>query len=361
MTWPVPAPGSIADRAASTYESNPALTGIDARSETSLAAIQTFVVEGSIFDLYLYQANCAQELMPDTAIDNLPRHGNIWGIPREQATAATGSVSVAGTPLTTVIPSDFQFTAPSGVLITTTASVTIGSTGVASLPVIGLASDNSASNLAAGTVLEVVSPLAGLVPQSATVELAADGVSGLSGGAPIEDIEAWRGRILARIRAPAMGGSVSDYEQWAKDAVSTVNYVKAYANFTGLGTVGVVIAGPGPRVSTSGEVTDVQTYIDGPLIRPVTAAVTVYAASLLPVNFTLHLNPDTPAIRAGVLSALQLAFQTDGDIGGTGYVSRWDAAISSTSGEYSHERTLPSADVVPSQTQILTLGTVTWV
>jgi uncharacterized phage protein gp47/JayE len=354
----VPASGDIANRAAAVYEGTPALSGIDARSEASLAAASTRVTELSTLDLYLFQANLAQELLPDTAQDWLARHANIWGVPQLQPTPAVGSVTFAGA-VDTDIPADFTLKAPSGVFITTTVSETIPSGGTISVAVTGQASDGTAGNIAAGTTLNVVSPLEGLNPQSAIVNLAADGVSGLSGGTNLELIEAWRTRILARIRAPAMGGSASDYETWAKDALSSVAYASTISNWVGLGTVGVVIALAGPAAPATGDVTTVQNFIN--TVRPVTAAVTVIAATLLPVNFSLHLNPDTPAIRAGVTSALALEFANDGEIGGTGYRSRWFDAVGSVSGEYSCEMTVPAADVVPTNTQILTLGTITWV
>ena len=359
MTWPVPVPGQIASRAAAVYESTPGLEGIDARSEASLAAASTRVLEGATFDLYLYQANLAQELMPDTAQDELPRHGNIWGVPRLQASgsvgAATFTASVAGA---IVVPAGFTLTAPSGVVVTTTASVAIAAGASMAVPLAGQASDGAAGNLAAGIVLQAVSPLSGLNPQGAIVTATPDG-SGLSGGAPIEDLEAWRSRILARIQAPAMGGSAIDYQTWAKQALDTVSYVAVQKNWVGLGTVAVVVAMAGPRVPTTTEIGIIAAYIA--TRQPVTAAVTVLGATLLPVNFSIHLNPDTVSIRAAATTALQLAFVSDSVIGGTGYVSRYDDALSSASGEYSHERVAPAADVVPAATQLLTLGVITWV
>jgi uncharacterized phage protein gp47/JayE len=151
---------------------------------------------------------------------------------------------------------------------------------------------------------------------------------------------------------------VADYTAWAEAALSGVAYVQTVPNNTGLGTVGVWFAMAGPAAPTTAEVSAVQAYID--TVRPVTAAVTVMAATLVPVNVTLHLNPDTPAIRAAATAALQLSFAQDAAIGGTVYVSRLDNAISSSDGEYSHERSLPAADVAMSNGQLPVLGTVTF-
>ena len=61
--------------------------------------------------------------------------------------------------------------------------------------------------------------------------------------------------------------------------------------------VGVVVAMPGPAVPTSGELAAVDAYLQS--VRPVTAQVITLAASLYPVNCTLHLNPSTASTQAG--------------------------------------------------------------
>ena len=263
----------------------------------------------------------------------------------EPAPSSTPAVSTCAWVRVTV-PAGFQVVAPSGAIFATTAS---GSIGGASIPLAALAT-GSAGNLPAGTICTAVSPLAGLAPQSVVLD-------GMSGGTDLEATEAWRIRILARIRQPAMGGAANDYVTWAKAALDSVVYAAVLPNWLGMGTVGVVIGMAGPRVPTSGEVAAVAAYI-APR-RPVTAAVTVLAASLAPVNISLHISPDTTATRAAVLAALQLSFAQDAQIGGTVFASRLDNAISG-SGEYSHERFTPSADVAVSATQLPTLGSVSF-
>ena len=144
---------------------------------------------------------------------------------------------------------------------------------------------------------------------------------------------------------------------WAKDALSTVAYVETLPAWTGLGNVGVAIAMSGPRVPTSPELAAVAAYINAR--RPVTAAVFVLGATLLPINISLHLIPDTVATRAAVTAALQIAFLQDAQIGGTVFASRLDNAISG-SGEYAHERFSPTADVAVGATQLPTIGTVSF-
>lgn len=351
MPWPLPAPGEIADRAAAVYEGVPALAGIDARSPNTVATQNCRITELSATDVYLFQGYLAQELMPDTAQDNLARFGSIWGVPQLQPTAATGNAIFAGIPFQ-VIPADFEGYDQAGLIIETVNAGTLDGSGAGTLPVIAITT-GSATDRAGGTVFTAVSPLAGLTSQTLTLDS-----SGLSGGTDLEDREAWRQRILARIRQPPGGGDISDYVQWAKAADDQVAYVSVIPGMGGLGNVGVIVGMIGPRVPTGGEITAIQAYIAA--LAPVTANVIVLACTLQPVSFTIHLNPDTTANRAAASVALALSFQQDASIGGTVYMSRIDNALASSDGEYSHERSVPSADVTMTALQLPTLSTVTF-
>lgn len=355
MPWPLPAPGEIASRAASVYEGTPALAGIDARSPDTVATANCRITEMGATDLYLYQGYLAQELMPDTAIDNLPRFAQIWNVPQLQPTAATGNAIVNGIPFAP-IPADFQASAQSGsgLIIETVNAANLDGSGAGTLPVIATTT-GSATNQAGGAVFVAVSPSPYLNPQTLTLDS-----NGLSGGTDLETIAAWRGRILARIRQPPAGGAKNDYITWAEEADDEVVYVEVIPAMGGLGNVGVVIGMFGPRAPTSGEIAVVQAYITGPTIAPVTANVTVLGCTLSPINFSIHLNPDTTANRAAATEALALSLLQDAQIGGTIYMSRTDNALSSSDGEYSHERSLPAGDVTVSSTQLPTLGTVTF-
>ena len=358
MSWPVPAPGDIAGRAASVYESTPALAGIDARSPNTVATTNCRVTEMAMQDLYFYQGNVADETMPDTAIDNLPRFGSIWDVPQNQPAAAAGNMLVtfaqAGE-----FPSRVVFTI-SGTNQTweSAASVPVAAPGVVSVPVKASVA-GSAGNLAAGTVLTVAAPVAGVNPQAGTVD-----PNGITGGLDLETPTAWRARILARIRQAPMGGSQNDWVTWTEQALPGVGYVSVLKAYGGLPNVGIVFAMAGPAAPTAAEVAAVQAYLNQPSVRPVIAVPAVLPAALNPLAVTLHLNPDTPAIRAAATAALQLSFQADATIGGTTYFSRLDSAVASSDGEYSHDMTLAggTADVAaPGVTTLNTLGAVSFI
>lgn len=350
MPWPVPAPGVISGRAAAVYEEN--LPGIDARSQNTVASVNCKIVEMAMLELYLYLAWLANETMPDTAVDNLPRFGTMWGIPQTQASAATGNVIFSGAAGVDV-PQGVQLVL-NGQTYSTAAAVAIGAGGTASVPVQAVVA-GSAGNLAAGSVLTVVSATGLNIGTTATVDS-----NGLTGGADIESTTSWRNAILAEIREEPAGGDYADYEQWAKEALPNVALASCPAAACGGGVVSVAVAMTGLVAPTDAERATILAYIQAR--RPTGATeITVYACVLNPVNVTLALNPNTVDVQAAASAALALSFAQDAAIGATTYLSRLGAAVSSSDGEFSHELVAPAADVpAPSLFALNVLGTVTY-
>ena len=368
MPWPIPQPSDIADRASGVFESELArvyalLNGasppepIDARSPVSVEAIYARVLGLSAFDLWVFLNRLSQELMPDTAEDWLARHGAIWGEPQEQPVAAAGTIDVvcsAGG----VLPSSFAFTAPGGAVYETINAGTIAAAGTLAVGV-SAAVAGSAGNLASGVTLTAVNPQSFLATNTGVVD-----ANGVTGGADLEDPEVWRARILRRIRQRGAGGDASDFVQWSQEVLPGCMVA---AISPGAGQITVAIAIPtasGPRVPTSTELSEVSAYLnDATARKPLGAPVVdVIAATLQPVNFSLHLNPDTLAIRSAATAALGLYFMSsDIAIGSTLDVSRSDNAINVGFEGHNFDRAAPAADVAPATvTSLLTLGTVTF-
>jgi len=374
MPVPVPAPGVVAARAAAVYEAeyqriyllkfpgSPPIV-VDARSPISTLAVHSRVIDLSAQDLYQMQARYGQELMPDTAVLWLPRHAAIWGVPQDQPTPAAGNLVLPGGQIGTVVPGGFEFSVPGGAIYEVINAGTIEASGAFSIGV-SAAAAGSAGNLAAGVTLTAVSPLEGLISQSGTIDS-----NGVTGGQDLEPVEtSWRPRLLARIRNRGAGGDANDFDQWAQ-AVLPGCMPDAFS--PGLGQVTVALAMPvlssggvvtAWRVPTSTELSEATAYLNDatnrkPLGAPV---VSVIAATLQPVNFTLAPNPNTTAVQQAIENALSLYFVgPDIEIGSTLDISRSDAAISGATGVYNFDRSAPSGDVAPATvTSLLTLGTV---
>lgn len=353
MTWPIPEPAAIAERVGAAIEQafEAGETRVDARSPNTVLGVLARVFAMAVFDLWLHQRALAEDLMPDTATgEALQRHADVWGIARLPAAAAVGQAVFTGAD-GTALPVGITLRAPSGALYLTTEAATIGG-GTATVAVRAAAA-GAAGNLAEGTALSLVSPVAGLAPQTAVVA-----AGGLSGGADAEDDEALRARLLARIRQPPHGGAAFDYEAWARAASPEVAHVAVHPSWAGPGGVGVVVGMRGPRAPTAAELDLVAAAI-APL-RPVTAQVTVLAAVPLPVDVTLVLDPDTVQTRAAVQAALETHFARDARIGARLARSRLSEAISAAAGEYSHQLIAPAADVEPGPTELPVLGTLTF-
>jgi uncharacterized phage protein gp47/JayE len=368
MPWPIPQPGDIFNRAAAVFEAefarlyllqNPSLSPtdvhVDARSANSQLAIYGRTVDMTAQDLWFFLVRVVQELMPDTAIDWLPRHAAIWGVPQIQASAAIGNAiftSAAGV----AVPSGLALSQPGGLTYVTTAAVTIAANSSASIPV-ACTTTGSSGSLPPGTVLTVVNPLAGLTTQTATVDS-----SGLT-GQNAEALPAWQARLLARIRNRGAGGNGNDFDEWTQEVMPGALVA---AMSPGAGFITVAFAMPSGQswiAPTSAQIAAVSAYLNDaqnrkPLGCPV---VNVVAATLQPVDFTIHLSPDTTANRAAATSALTLQMLADATIGGTIYMSRMDAALQNADGEFSHERTAPTADVTAASTTVSTFGGITFV
>ncbi len=371
MPWPIPQPSVIADRAAAVYEveyqriytlkhpAGPAAT-VDARSPFSTLAVDGRVLALAAFDLWSFLPRTAQELMVDTATDWLPRHAAQWGVTRIAAVAATGgAVFLAGATGVTV-PSGLPLAAPGGAAYATTASLAIAANGSGSVPVVASVA-GAAGSLAPGTVLTVVNPLGGLAAQTAAVD------SGGLTGEDAESTDAWKGRILARIRQRGTGGNADDFVQWVHEVLPTA-LVSATSPSTGAIVVCFAMpTGSSWRVPTSPEIAAVTAYVnDATQRKPLGApTVAVMGATLVPVNFSISLNPNTVANQTAALNALTAQMLADAAIpdalhGGTIYLSRMDAALANGSGEYAHERALPAADVTVAAYRLAVLGTVTF-
>jgi len=175
MPWPVPLPAEISSRAAGVYSG--IYEDFNPTDANTVAGANCRIVAMTAYDIYQYQSYLMGELFPDTTIDNIDHHASVWGLTRIPPQASVGSGTVTGAE-TTPVPSGIVATDSFGnAYVTTTAATVSGGTATVS---IGAASAGAQGNLAAGTVLTLLSPVAGLNPQSITI-LGDGSFSGTSG------------------------------------------------------------------------------------------------------------------------------------------------------------------------------------
>ena len=314
------------------------------------AQVMSRVLAGVAHGLYGFIDWLSRQVIYDTAeTEFLERWASIWGIARKPAAAATGSVTFtvqAGA----VVPAGTLLQALDGVQYQTTADATV--TGATATAPVAAVVPAQAGNRVAGQSLSLVSPIAGV---SATA-LAGD----LVGGADLEDDDALRVRLLARIQNPPQGGAAADYIAWALQ-VPGVTRAWCYPEEMGIGTVTVrfVRDNDASPIPDAGEVAAVQTAIDAH--RPVTAHVTVVAPTAAPLNFGIQaLTPNTADVQAAVQAELQDLLLREAVPGGTILLSHIRAAISAATNETDYVLLSPTANVTNPAGSMSTMGAITW-
>lgn len=311
----------------------------------------TFTVVGKVIALLNFEHELRRrwlfaQLFASTADELwLQRHGFELGLTRIPASGSYGTVTLAATP-GTVVPGGLTFSRADGATYTTISG------GVASGNSIKLPIEADLAgadfNVAAGETLALAasSVVAGL-SSTGTVD-----APGLTGGTDIEPLETFRARVLARKRKPPQGGSASDYEEWVREALSTVLavFVDSFVNDARSVWLQFTVSDQPNGIPTAGQLAIVQAYLDDPVRRPVTARVFVSAPTPSPLTILIGgLTPDTPDTRATVEAELAAVFVDRGRSSqpSSPFVLSYswlDEAISRATGEDSHRLLAPVGD-----------------
>lgn len=344
MPFDVPNLPTLIARAGSDIEGSQSLRRSD-------AAVLARVHSGAAYGLYQYLAWQFAQLFPDTAEEEmLLRHGEGRGVYRKAATQAAGAVTVTGT-TGAVVPAGTRLTTADDLLYEAIDGAVLVA-GVATFNVRAVEPGLLGDQLA-GTALQMVSPVVGVNSEALVA------AAGLTGGTDIEDIAAYRARVLERYRLVPHGGNADDYVTWAKEQAG-VTRAWTKRNWVGPGTVGVFVVNDAanPITPAAPELAAIKAGIEAK--RPVTAELYVLAPVLVAVQYTIRVTPDTPRVRAAVESALQALHERESELGATLLRTHITEAISGAVGEVDHQLTVPAADVVPTASQLLVYGGVTW-
>ena len=320
---------------------------------SSFLSIIATAYAGAVHLLHGHIEWATKQLFPDTAeTEFLARWASIWGVKRTAAVFSGGNVTFTGTD-GSIIPASARLKRSDGAFFRTDASGEIsgGNVDIAVTPVnAGVSGDTEAD-----TLLELVSSIAG-VDTSATVA-----AGGITGGADSESDDSLRGRLLDRIKQPPHGGALFDYVKWAKE-VSGVTRAWAYPLSMGAGTVTLtfVLDDETDIIPDAGKVTEVQNYIDADNRRPVTADLTVFAPTAVPLNLTIEVSPNTAEVKAAVENSIKDLIRREAEPGATILISKIREAVSIAAGEGDNTVTTPSADVTHATAEIATFGVITW-
>lgn len=326
-------------------------SGIQSPLKKSILKAFSYAIAGAVYSLYGFLDWIFKQAFPTTCDESiLIVWAYIYGVPRKQASFAERVVKFTGvngsviSALTILKKSD-------GIEYETQAEATI--TGGEALVTVISKTAGSIGNADTGLKLNLVSPISGVI-SSATVQ-EDDQINGQDQ----EEIEAWRGRILFRIKEPPHGGNEADYEAWALE-IPGVTRAWPYPLYLGIGSVGLafVMDGEEDIFPDVAKVAEVQGIIDEK--RPVTAELTVFSPVKDEIAFNIQLNPNTADVRTAVENKLKDLFKREGEPGGLIPISHVREAISLAPGEFDHVLVSPTADIDSATGHLAILGAVTF-
>jgi len=342
----------IIDRAISDFEFE--LPNGDVRIKGSTTFATALMHAKGTHTVYGYLDYIAKQILPSTADEEfLVIHGDVRNVTRKKHAKAKGSVQFTGTNGSTIIIGTV-IQRSDGEQFSTDSQVTI-SGGEATVSVTALLGGTS-GNTSSGSILSLTSTIAG-VNSGSTVQ------SGdIAAGADVENLELWRGRIVARWRNPVLYGKTEDYVEWALE-VPGVTRAWCIPQRSGLGTVGLTFVNDDGTVSSSiipnsAKVTEVQDYINN--VQPADTIVTVYTPVAVTLSPTISLTPNTTTVQSAVQAELKDLILRKGAPSSTLYLAEINEAISVSPGETNHVLTVIVADQVYTDAQIPVLGGITW-
>lgn len=280
---------------------------------------------------------------------------------------ATGTILVTGRN-NYVLPAGSAATRLDGLGFTTTAVVHFGA--LEETIAVGVIADETGSeyNTEAGAELELA-PFSDDLDPAGIVE-----TGGITGGSDPADDDAKAQLLQTRLAQGQGAGTANDYRLKALGFSASIARVFVEEAGLGPGTVVVFFLNVNPDGSPSytltlpsaGEVSALQTFLEQPDVRRVNDVIVVRAPTLVDVDLSIALTPNTAEVQSSVEEALRFRFADFYDTGGyTIPNSEISAAIAGADGEISH--TLldvggggPDAAAVAAFGEILQLGTITF-
>lgn len=351
MAFVLPTLVELREQAAADIETY--LPGGDARTRRTVSGVLSYALAGAAQGLHANIQARERNFLPDDRADaeGVERWAALLGYWYLDATAAGGSLIVTGSSGSTLVEGTrLQYS--DGTEYITTADLTLaGAVGSVDVEAQAL---GVTGNLPAGAKLTLLSPVSG-INSTLTVEAA-----GLTGGADQERLDALRGRVLARLRQPPMGGSAKDYETWALEGHAAVTraWVSPLEQGANTVVVRVVCDNEVELIPTTPVLNAVAAYIEKR--KPVTAELFVVAPVAVPLNFEIQITPDSAALRDRVTSALQDLLRREAEPEGTILRTHIGEAISTAVGETDHVLAVPAANVTHAAGQIAVFGSIAW-
>ena len=320
--------------------------------------VQSVVHAIGMHGLYQWLAKyIARQAVPIWATDAfLDGWLGAFGLTRKPAAAASDTISGSGT-AGAWLTKGTQLQSTAGLLYSVEADVQVSASGSITARVTAL-NACTAYNLPANATLTLTASVNGI---GGTFSAPA----GIGGGTNTETDAQAIYRLVQRLSYEPMGGAPHDYARWAMKCPG-VTRAWGVRNPSGPTSAGVMIMCDDnvDGLPTAGQIQTVYDYIRDPDRGP-PDELFVFAPTLVKVNPSIDLTPDTTAIRAAVTTELQDLFFREAQTGYAMPHSHLIEAVSIATGEHTHQFVTPTltsgAYFTVTQYQLLTLGNVTYV
>ena len=231
----------------------------------------------------------AAQLQPETAEEaGLAVLAERKGIERYPASFATGTATINGEAGYSIL-SEVQLQSASGIIYISTAAASVGE-----YLSIQAYEPSSASNLAAGTELTPLEPVAGITSVS---------IYSIIAGTDQEPLEEWRQRVIEAYRDDQRIGTVDDYYYWASQSPSGVAGAYAYDATPEAGYIRLYAYSDdaaSPSVS-SDQLSSLEAHIEGN--RPAGVIVQYLSVAAQPVSVSIR-GVDSQDDRAAIAEQL---------------------------------------------------------
>jgi uncharacterized phage protein gp47/JayE len=340
MAFKIPSLADILERTRQSFKSN--MPETDPWVWPNNIYVSAKVIAERIWEAMHRIGYVQKQAFPLTATGEfLDLHAQQYGITRKAASAASGTVYGVGGTVGAIIPAGAILTKSDGTEYTVDDDVTVQQDGSYTLYVTA-SSEGVDGNFEYGGSLRFQSAILGVgTGVTVTAEYP------LAGGAPLEDDESLRERLLQRLQYPPHAGSRQDYIRWAKE-ITGVTDVWIGRNAFGPGTVGIWFLFE-DAIPNAAQVEMVQEYIAE--LAPIAANPVVMAPIPEPVRIEITgFSPNTAAAKAAAKAEIKDMIEQKRDVTSTGdqkYMRQswfWQAVANAT-GERYHKVTLPNDDI----------------
>lgn len=308
-----------------------ALSVADIKLARSNLDAMAFVQGVGIHGAYRYLKDfIARQAIPTKAVEEyLDGWLEAYGIPRKEARVGTGVALGTGEPGYLVLAGT-EMQDEDGLLFTVLEDTPVSGALRTVNPRIVCSTPGAAGNLAAGTVLELVTTVPGIDRQF-TVSPA-----GISGGVDRENDSEAVYRLNQRLANPPRGSAPSDYERWAL-SVPGITRAWGIRNPSGPTSAGVIIMADNNQygLPTQAQRAEVFAYIRDPDRGPPDELFVIIPEPVF-VDPQLSLTPDSQAVRDAVTLELKDLFFREAVPHGRIPHTHLSEAVSAASGETDH-------------------------